>query len=62
MKSGTNAVGLWIVGGVTAMIFSFLWWNIPDLANSLMTVPRFAFYPDGHNRSLLLWLDGLFHA
>lgn len=43
MKSGTNAVGLWIVGGVTAMIFSFLWWNIPDLANSLMTVPRFAF-------------------
>lgn len=44
MKSGTNAVGLWIVGGVTAMIFSFLWWNIPDLANSLMTVPRFAFY------------------
>ena len=23
MKSGTNAVGLWIVGGLTAMIYSF---------------------------------------
>ena len=42
MKSGTNAVGLWIDGGLTAMIFSF-YGVIPGSVDSVTVVLYFVF-------------------
>lgn len=44
MKSGKKAFCNWIVFFVAAIIFSFIWWKVPDLANAHVTAVRFAFY------------------
>lgn len=44
MKSLNNAIRGFIVFGVTAFIFSFLWQDVPGLANAHIVAPRFVFF------------------
>lgn len=44
MKSESSMFRKGIVFGLTAVIFSFIWQDVPDLANAYMTSVRFAFF------------------
>lgn len=43
MKFQESAFRKWMVFGGTAFIFSFIWQEMPDLANTQITSVRFAF-------------------
>lgn len=43
MKGVSSALKMWVVFGITAFIFSFMWQDNPELANSYLTAVRFAF-------------------